>query len=246
VLPRFFAPDAGKNAAASLVTLPADESTHLARVMRIARGGAIRVFNGIGGEWRAEVVTLARDAVVIRLLEAATPVAEPSVRITLALAVLKGDKMDDVVRDAVMLGAGAIQPLITVHTETSLAAVARGERIARWRRIAIASAKQCGRAVVPDVSAPLIFTEWLRTGDRGGRVMFVEPAVSAPTRHLRTLKPADHAALIVGPEGGWTSDEVAAGASAGATLATLGNITIRADAMPIVALTAIRTLWQDL
>ena len=246
MVPRFFAPDAGKSAAAPLVTLPADESTHLARVMRIARGGAIRVFNGTGGEWRAEVVTLDRNAVVIRLLEAATPVEEPSVRITLALAVLKGDKMDDVVRDAVMLGAGAIQPLITVRTETSLAAVARSDRIARWRRIAIASAKQCGRAVVPEVSPPLMFSEWLRTGDRGARVMFVEPAVGAPTRHLRTLAPAEHAALIVGPEGGWTSDEVAAGESAGATLATLGNITIRADAMPIVALTAIRTLWQDL
>jgi 16S rRNA (uracil1498-N3)-methyltransferase len=161
--------------------------------------------------------------------------------------VLKGDKMGEVVRDAVMLGAVAIQPLITVRTESNFAAVARNERISRWHRIAIASAKQCGRAVVPGVSAPLNFGDWVRRDDSvGARVMLVEPAVNAAARHLRTLAPVGAATLIVGPEGGWTQDEVAVGESVGATLATLGSITIRADAMPIVALTAIRTLWQDL
>jgi 16S rRNA (uracil1498-N3)-methyltransferase len=215
--------------------------------MRMTRGDAIHVFNGTGSEWRAEVVTLDRSGVVVRLLEPSTPATEPRIRITLALAVLKGDKMGEVVRDAVMLGAAAIQPLMTVRTESNFAAVARNERISRWHRIAIASAKQCGRAVVPRVAAPINFGEWLRADESPGvRVMLVEPVADASTQHLRTLAPADEATLIVGPEGGWTAAEVAVAESAGARLATLGDITIRADAMPIVAITALRTLWQDL
>ena len=72
---------------------------------------------------------------------------------TLVISVLKGDKMDDVVRDAVMLGVGAIQPVVSERAETSLATMARSGRVARWQRIAVSSAKQCGRAVVPPIHA---------------------------------------------------------------------------------------------
>ena len=77
--------------------------------------------------------------------------------ITLVVSVLKGDKIDDVVRDAVMLGVTSIRPVVSERSEISLAAMAKSSRIARWQRIAVASAKQCGRAVVPAIhdAAPL-------------------------------------------------------------------------------------------
>jgi len=205
----------------------------------------VRVFNGRGEEWRGEVADIGRQQAVVRLLEPVASAPEPRIGIAIAVAVLKGDKMDDVVRDAVMLGASAIQPLITDRTEISLGAVARGHRVDRWHRIAIASAKQCGRAVVPPVHEALTLTDWLDQPAAGDRFMLVEPGAGTPTE-LRAVQRPNAATLIVGPEGGWSEAEVQAAHRSRVTLVRLGAITLRADAMPIVALTAMRTLWEDL
>lgn len=245
MVPRFFAPDAGRSGADALVTLPEDEALHLTRVMRLKPGDAVRVFDGQGREWRGEVSSVGRQRAVIALVEPIAPVAEPRIPITLAVAVLKGDKMDGVVRDAVMLGATAIQPLVSERTEFSLATIARSRRAERWQRIAIASAKQCGRAVVPPVHQVQAFDAWMGTPVEAERVMLVEPAAGTSTRGIAAVPQPNAASLIVGPEGGWTAEELRTAAGANAHLVTMGERTLRADAVPIVALTAVRTLWQD-
>ena len=83
------------------------------------------------------------------------------VPITLVMSVLKADKMDDVVRDAVMLGVIAIQPVISERAEMRMATLVKSERVARWQRIAVSSAKQCGRAVVPTVAEALTLDDYL-------------------------------------------------------------------------------------
>ena len=162
----------------------------------------------------------------------------------LAIAVLKGDKMDGIVRDAVMLGVVAILPLITSRTEVSRAAVERSGRIARWQRIAIASAKQCGRAVVPEVRGAAGCEEVMR--DERGTIMLVEPSSGGTAMRLAHIPAAmEHLTLFIGPEGGWTEQEVQHGQESGAMLLTLGAQTLRADAVPVVALTALRVRLED-
>jgi 16S rRNA (uracil1498-N3)-methyltransferase len=246
VLPRFYAPDAGESGVASLIALPDAEAEHLARVLRLKPGDAVRVFDGTGKEWRGKVADVSRQGASIELIEAATPAPEPRIAIALALAVLKGDKMDDVVRDAVMLGAAAIHPLFTDRTEMSPNMVARGGRVPRWQRIAISSAKQCGRAVVPAVHPARRFDDWLGETPVGTRLMLVEPGVLTAVRDVREVPQPEAAELIVGPEGGWSENEVKLAASTSVQRVTLGTLTLRADAVPIVALSAIRTLWGDL
>ena len=243
MLPRFFAPHVADSDA--LVTLPDDERAHLVRVLRLRPGDEIRVFDGRGREWRAEVSSTGRGRAVVKLLESITPMAEPRIRIALAAAVLKGDKMDDVVRDAVMLGVSSLQPLLTERAEVRTANIVRARRVERWQKIAIASAKQCGRAVVPSVEPPRSLEALLTDASNGVRVMFVEPgAIVTPSRIQDLDAPAD-ATLLVGPEGGWTDEEVRTASQAGASLVTLGGLTLRADAMPVVALTAVKTVWED-
>lgn len=174
----------------------------------------------------------------------ASPQAEPRVALTLAVAVLKGDKMDDVVRDAVMLGAAGVQPLLSRRTEISAAALARSGRVARWQRIAVSSAKQCGRAVVPPVAEPVTFDAVLTRP--GLKILLVEPERGAGGIALSEVPDAEAATLIVGPEGGWTDDEIERARAAGCMLLTLGPRTLRADAVPIVAMTALRVRWGDL
>src|SRR4051812_15503720 len=131
---RFFAPslDPGDET----VVLPRDEGEHLTRVLRLAVGDTVAVFDGRGQEFMARVAEASRRDVRVQLLSRIEPAAEPAVAITLVQAILKGDKMDEVVRDAVMLGVAAIQPLVSKRTEATVAALVRGARLDRWRRVA--------------------------------------------------------------------------------------------------------------
>lgn len=241
VPPRFYVPEA--HGAAATCELPPDEAAHLTRVLRATAGDRIRAFNGRGDEWEAEVAEANKTRVVVRLLTPVTPAPEPRIAITLAAAVLKGEKMDDIVRDAVMLGVTRLLPLVTTRTALSPATLERSGRIARWQRIAVASAKQCGRAVVPEVARPVTVDHVL--SQAAAVVMLVEPAAAATAITLAALPRRDQLTVVVGPEGGWTDDEVRAAREQGAMLLTLGALTLRADAVPIVALTALRVRLED-
>jgi 16S rRNA (uracil1498-N3)-methyltransferase len=246
---RFYAPDASRTG--DLVALPDDEAQHLTRVLRVGEGEAVRVFNGRGDEFEAIVEEASKTGVRVRVGARQAAAAEAAVSITLAQAVLKGDKMDDVVRDAVMMGVAAIQPIITTRTEVTRAVLERGNRLERWQRIAVSSAKQCHRAVVPAVLPPCPFDDLPRNvldlRLPNPAFMLVEPRASTGVVPLRDIDPVPprEAAVVVGPEGGWTSEEIALAGEA-CRFVTLGSRTLRADAMAIVALAAFLTKWNAL
>ncbi len=245
---RFLAPDAA--APGDVVALPADEGHHLARVLRLKTGDAIVVINGRGGAFDA-VVAAVGPHVDVRVGAPAAAAPEPRVAVTLAQAALKGDKMDDVVRDAVMIGVTAVQPLVTTRSEVTRAGLERGRRRERWQRVAVASAKQCGRAVVPAVHEPIAVEDLVPavTALRlpGAAWMLVEPAAAAETISLDDVDaaPPREAMVVIGPEGGWTPDEVAAGAGI-CRLLRIGGRTLRADAAAIVAVAGLFTRWREL
>lgn len=228
------------------VALPKDEAEHLTRVLRLAVGDVVSVFDGRGHEFLSRVTTALRRDVRVQLLSRIEPAPESTVHLTLVQAILKGDKMDDVVRDAVMLGVAAFQPIVTRRTEATVAALMRGARLDRWRRIALASAKQSRRAVLPDILMPLTFETYL--GEPAAvRLMLVEPGVTAGVESAAALRPEpvpSQAALLVGPEGGWDEQECLQGRAAGARLLTLGQRTLRADAVPVAAISVLQFLWD--
>jgi 16S rRNA (uracil1498-N3)-methyltransferase len=244
---RFHAPDA---ASGGLVTLPVEEAEHLTRVLRLSAGAAIQVFDGRGHEFRAVVRDVSRGDVRVQVGERLAAAIEPGIAITLAQAILKGDKMDDVVRDAAMMGVAAIQPVVTARTAAPIAALHRGGRRARWERIAISSVKQCGRAVVPAVADRQTFDEVLQalSGMRlpSPALMLVEPGASAGAIRLGDLDldPPTEATVLIGPEGGWAPPEIERG-SAACRLVTLGGRTLRADATAVIALAALFTRWKE-
>jgi 16S rRNA (uracil1498-N3)-methyltransferase len=245
---RFYAPDAHEPG--DVVTLPDDEAEHLTRVLRLKAGDALRVFNGRGRELEATVEQADKRGVRVRLGSIADAAPEPRVAITLAQAVLKGDKMDDVVRDAAMMGAAAIQPIVTARTEITRMSIVRGRRRERWERIAVSSVKQCGRATVPRVLDAIEFDALI---DALGRMllplpglMLVEPNAASQTTPASELdlSPQRGATVLIGPEGGWAPAEVERGASV-CRLITVGSRTLRADAMCVVALSAFFTMWRE-
>jgi 16S rRNA (uracil1498-N3)-methyltransferase len=244
-LPRFLVPDL--DAAHQEATLPRDEAQHLTRVLRMGVGDELTVFDGRGREFAARVHTASRQTVMVTLVAPVEPAPESAVPFALAQAILKGDKMDDVVRDAVMLGATRIVPLVTAHVAVTARAIDVGKPAERWRRIALASAKQCGRATLPPVDDPVPLAAFLASAAWGLKLLLVEPSAAGTAVSMRSLldaPPPSSGALIVGPEGGWAEEERAAAVEAGCVPVSLGGLTLRADAVAVAAISVVRVLWE--
>ncbi len=163
--------------------------------------------------------------------------------LTLVQAVLKGDGMDGVVRDATMMGVAAIAPVASART------IAKRQSVERWERIAVSSAKQCRRAVVPRVQPMAQVEAWCASSADDLKLLLVEPAAAGEgTASIGEAcgRQVASVALIVGPEGGWTIEERDAMIAAGATPITLGGLTLRADAVPLAAIAVVRFALHDL
>lgn len=245
--PRVFVPEIV--ATSPTVPVPVDEARHLVRVLRASVGDEISVFDGRGGEWLARIESTGRSGVVVRTLATIASAPELATRLIVGQAVLKGDSMDDVVRDVVMLGAAAVQPLVSAHTSIPGAALSRGGRIERWQRVALASAKQCGRAVVPSIDAARSLDRFAAADTSETKLVFVEPstinrATVAPTDWRRLPRPSS-ATMAIGPEGGWSPEEIEQMLAAGFLPCSLGGVTLRAERAAIVALAMLRCAWTD-
>jgi 16S rRNA (uracil1498-N3)-methyltransferase len=250
VQPRAYAPDL--DPAQAITTLSSEESAHLVRVLRLGAGARVLVFDGRGTQYLARIATAAKDSVTLSLLEPVPPASEPRVRLTLAQAVLKGDKMDAVVRDATMMGVSAVIPLITERTVIPRSAVELGRVRERWHRIAVASAKQCGRAIVPDIGPPERLTDLFEAQDAPDvlRIQLVEPgaavsATEAPPDDGLPSEPSPEGTLIaIGPEGGWAPEEMEQAREAGWQPWTIGARTLRAESAPLAALSILTYAWR--
>jgi len=231
---RFYAPDIPVDG--TPVSLPQDEAHHLAHVMRLGVGRSVHVFDGRGHEYRAEILEVSRRGVVVRPIERVEAARESALRGVLAPAVLKGDHMDAVVRDATMMGVAEIVPVLTDHVVVPARALAGSGPGSRWWRVALGAAKQCGRAVVPSISPPARLAEIVRPGTP--TVMLVEPRCTgqSATGIAALARDRREVLLLVGPEGGWSEAELAAAAEAGVHRWSLGPRTLRADSAAMVAL----------
>lgn len=243
---RFYAPEASGRGLT--IPLPSGEAQQLRRVLRLKAGATVQVFDGHGHEFLGQVTAVDRTSVTVRTLDALEPAHEPRVHLTMALSVLKGRAVDRVVRDATMLGATVIRPMRSDRSQPVSIAHSHAT-VARWQAIAISSAKQCRRAVVPTVHEVVTFQQLLSGSSSSLRLMLVEPMLDVEHDSIAVLaeRPAPASVTIaVGPEGGWTDAEVAAAIDAGFLPLTLGSRTLRADAAPAAAIAVLQFVWKDL
>jgi 16S rRNA (uracil1498-N3)-methyltransferase len=237
---RCFVPDAAPDVAA--VRLPPDEAHHLTRVLRRGVGAVVGVFNGRGDEWAGRVTAIDRAGVTVSLDRRIGAVAEPAVLVTLAVGLLKGDQMDAVIRDATALGVHAIAPIVSAQVAVPRRAWQSGGPVERWRRIAVAAAKQCGRAVVPAVRPIAAFDAVIEAAQHDLILMALEPSASGLPEFDANASPRTALALV-GPEGGWSQEEIARAAARGARAVRLGPRRLRADLAPAVLLASLYTSW---
>jgi 16S rRNA (uracil1498-N3)-methyltransferase len=242
-IPRIWWPG---GASGGTLMITGDAAHHLSHVLRVSSGDRVGVFDGRGGEWVGQVHEISRQHVGLTDVVAVTPVPEPRCPVTLAVGVLKGDQMDAVVRDATMLGAAAIAPMRTARVTVPAKAWTSGAARDRWQRVALASAAQCRRSVVPEVRPVADFDTCLRE-PFAMRLICVEPAAAADSAPAddswKTTAPPSSLQILIGPEGGWSLDEIVQATAAGARPLHLGPRTLRAETTPVVALTVVAAAW---
>ncbi len=249
VVARVYVPDLPDSGDA--VAVADDEAHHLTRVLRLQTGDVVRAFDGRGREHESRIELAGKGGVILRVGDAAQPAPEPPIAIAVIHAVLKGDGTDQVVRDTTMLGMAGFVPIVTARTETTVARLRQQRRRERWLRVAVASTKQCGRAVVPDIVEPCGF-DAAQLSRPAPVFVLVEPRATWPSGAPRRFSDAlgttapKSATLVVGPEGGWTEEELATAAAAGWVPVTLGGRTLRADAAAVVAMSVLLGAWGDL
>ena len=160
--------------------------------------------------------------------------------------ILKGDKLEAIIRMATELGVCRVAPVVTERTVAGAAPARWPHRRKRWRRVAKEAAKQSGRAVIPDVEPPRALAEWLASPRPAGLVVCFWEGEKEPLEAVVPASGVERACAIVGPEGGFSEGEVARLRSAGSLVAGLGPRILRADTAGPVVLALLQSRYGDL
>lgn len=220
---RFYAPQIASDQ--NECALDASETRHLRDVLRLRVGAAVNVFDGLGREFTATVAKIERRETILREIREIAPVSsESNLQLTLAPALLKGEKFDLVVQKCVELGVNSLSPLLTIRSEPRLRDT--DGRLERWRRIALEATKQCGRARLMEISAPVGFSEF--AAENRDAVLFSERG-----GERMGLGNPEMLTVVVGPEGGWDDTELALAREMNMRLITLGGRIMRAETAAI-------------
>ena len=235
---RFFVENAADGA---VVALPADSAAHIERVLRLTAGERVLLLNGCGRAFVAELVHVSAAAAQARCLEEVDVKSEPRVRVTLFQGLPKGDKMEDIVRKCVEIGAVEIVRFAAARSVARPDAKAAKSKVERWRKIARSAAEQSQRGIIPPVSDILSFPDALARMAAMDRLIvpWEEERATPFAAALRGLSGGDAIALVIGPEGGLAADEVDEMRSSGASTVTLGARILRTETAGMAALSAL-------
>ncbi len=246
---RFYAPPIAFALEEQTVSLSADEARHARGVLRLQPGDEVYVFDGAGKEFRCAVREFARNGAALDVLEEVAPARpESPLDLTLAIALLKGEKFDLVVQKATELGASRIVPVATARADVQIRNGDEAKRkVVRWQRITLEAAKQCGRARPIEIQEPIAFKALIERAAPDGELhlMFAERNGTSLAEVACDSQPAKLLALI-GPEGGWTDEEIERARAGGWQIVTLGGRTLRAETAAIVAVTLFQHRFGDL
>jgi 16S rRNA (uracil1498-N3)-methyltransferase len=245
---RFHAPPSAFSVHRESVTLATDEARYLREVLRLKVGDEVYVFNGVGKEYQCRIEENRRETATLKVLAEVAPARpESPLELTLAVALLKGEKFDLVVQKATELGVTRIVPVVTKLADIRLRDTSdAAKRVSRWQRIALEASKQSGRAVVPTVDKPVAFEELVGDADSKPGIMFSERDGESLTEVRKQFSSNQSLTALVGSEGGWTEQEIAAAKDAGWRIVTLGGRTLRAETAAITVSTLLQHLFGDL
>lgn len=229
-----------------LVDLPEAPARHIAQVLRLRAGVEVVLFDGTGGEYTAVLERVSRTQVQARVQTFVPRSAESNLSTWLIQGISRGERMDYTLQKAVELGVTYIVPVFSARCEVRLQDERLQRRWAHWRGVVIAACEQAGRTYVPSVEEPQELTTWLtRCCTLAGTHLLLSPHAPQGIRELPQINVSAPVTLLVGPEGGLNTEEIAHAQRAGYTPLRLGARILRTETAALAALAALQGRWGD-
>lgn len=229
-MPQFFVPAGSK--INDEVTLSPEDSRHVATVFRKGAGDVLLLADGVGGRFRGIILSTDKRGVRVAIQER-LPDLSPHGRIIFSPGLLKGDKMEFVLQKAAELGVDTLAPFTSTRT---VAEWKSDHKMKRWMKIAEEAAKQCGRATQMQLEEPVPFEKVLTRLHAETKIIFWEES----ERSLKEAACKGSVAVMVGPEGGFSREEVDLAVKRGFTPLSLGSFILRAETAAIAALSLVQ------
>lgn len=221
--------------------LDGDLAHYIGRVLRLGPGSSVQLFNGSGEEWPGKVLEINKRQVRLVLAAPVTGIPESPLHIHLGQAISRGERMDWAIQKAVELGVTQITPLFTERCEVRLQGERADKRQQHWQQIAISACEQCGRSSVPQIRSPVVLADWLAELNTELKLVLHHRT----DQDLRNLPTPGSLGLLIGPEGGLSSDEIGLAETTGFQAARFGPRILRTETAPVVALSIVQQLWGD-
>lgn len=222
------------------IALPEDAAGHLVRVLRLGIGDACVLFNGDGNDYDARIASISRKSVEADIGSAREVGNESPLRIVLVQGIARGEKMDWILQKATELGVAGIVPVHGERGEVRLDGERAQKRLRHWRSVVVSACEQSGRARKPEVAAPCGLAEAL--ADLPATRLMLDPGAAQP---LPSNIIDNACALAIGPEGGWSTADMATLAAAGFAGARLGPRVLRTETAGIAAIAALQARAGD-
>ena len=233
----------------STVAIDGSEAHHIKKVLRLKPGDPIRLFDGEGFEYEAVIRRFVGDRVELNIIQKFPGTKESPVQIAVAQALLKEKKMDRLLRHLCELGLTQWIPFRSEHSIPQRAEKRMPVRMERWNKIIKESSKQCRRARLPEINKTLTFDEVLDYGRSCDLIVvfYENETASLNSIVLRTAPPHPQKILIImGPEGGFSDQEITKARAIGCLVAGLGPRILRAETATIAALSLVQCLFGDM
>jgi 16S rRNA (uracil1498-N3)-methyltransferase len=224
--------------------LPPEAAHHASRVLRLRVGDAVQIFDGLGNALDATINAISGKHVMLGNLQACMVQPDSGLHIVLAQSMCTGDKMDWVVQKATELGAAEIVPVQTQRSVAKLSGERAEKRTEHWRNVTVSACEQSGRNTLPRLHAPQDLGAWLSEMHQAAGSKFILLPGGAGNLQSQP-KPKGRATLLIGPEGGFTTDEANVAQQAGFIPVLLGPRVLRTETAALAGIAALQTLWGD-
>lgn len=228
------------------ITIEGQDAKHITRVLRMTKGDMLSLTNGRGRDFEAKIETTSKTSLTATITKSIESACESNLAITLCSAMLKDKKMDMIIKHVTQLGIVKWHPFFCERSVPSPNPEKLKKRKDRWQSIAAESVKQCRRSLLPEIMTPSDFATVLsENSDADLKLMFSENAALPFSEDIIDNAPAT-AAILIGPEGGFTKDEIAMAKAAGFCACLMGPRILRAETAAIITCGLVQHTFGDI
>ncbi len=223
------------------ITITDEKAHYIRNVLRIKNGRYLRIFNHLKHEYMAQITAIDRKSVEIQLQKVIDSVAPSKLNITLVQSISKGERMDYSIQKATELGINTIQPICSEFGEVKLKDKRLEKKLKHWQNISISACEQCFRVDIPEILSPMTIQEFTKSSHTG---IYLEPDETATLQTIAE-KQWQKFTIAIGPEGGWSKNDLSLLTTCGLQGIQFGQRILRTETMAPAILAAVHSLWGD-